>query len=108
MEKEDNVLLKFAGVAGLDDDEKRDFNNASEKNFAKLKRKISGLKEVLVHVKVYNRAGDRKKFSLNVKCKTAKGNFESKGGVDWILSVAVKKAFSDILSEFEHRNHSDK
>lgn len=107
MEKEDKILLKFVGLHDLDDEQKKEFTSLAEKNFEKIKRKISDLKEVIVHIKIYKKEGERQKFDLNVRCRTSKDIFESKKGVDWDLSVAMKKSFTEIEKQLEHKLHVD-
>ena len=95
--------IKIKGDDLLNRDEKVILDKLTDEYLNKIQRKFqNSLLEV--HIKVYDKDGQRKKFSLNVHLISTKGNIDA-SDADWDFSRVLHKVFNKILNEIEHRFH---
>lgn len=100
-------VIQFVGVSELDAAEQAIVNSLVTENYEKIKRKLHNIVNMTVHVKCYQKEGNRKKYSLNIKVSAPTKTFDSNMADDWELPRALHKAFDNITHQIEHRLHSD-
>lgn len=104
MEKE---MIQFVGVSKLEPEEQQTVNDLTTEYYGKLKRTVNNITSLVVHVKTYNKGGQRKKFSMHVRLIAPTQLFESTRTSDWDLARSLHKAFKDLESEIKHQLHTD-
>lgn len=100
-------VIQFIGVSDLPAEEQAIVHQLTTEHYEKIKRKLHNLTNMTVHVKCYDKEGDRKKYSLHVKVMAPTKEFNSTKADDWELPRAVHKAFNDIDAQIKHRLHND-
>ncbi len=104
---DDLEFIQFVGINGLEPEEKDIIEDISAEHYDKIKRKISGLEKLVVHLKIYT-TGGRKKYSFHIRTIAPTKTFESCKAHDWDLARAIRKSFEDIIHQIEHAFKSDK
>ena len=100
-------LIQFIGVHELSPDEQELVSKLSTEHYEKLQRTLKTIENMTVHVKQYEKEGERKKFSLHVRVKApTHAVIESCKSHDFDLARALHKAFDDIKTQIEHRFHT--
>jgi len=100
-------VIQFVGVNCLSAEEQEVIQRLTTENYEKIKRDLRNITNMTVHVKCYEKEGNRKKYSMHVKVIAPTKEFNSSKADDWELPRALHKAFNDIRSQIQHRMHTD-
>ncbi len=100
-------IIQFIGVHELEPMEQEAVQRLTTESYAKIKRDLKNITSLKVHVKVYKKEGEQKKFSLHVQAIFPGGTIESNRAHDFELARAIHKAFNDIKERVNHKFHSD-
>ncbi len=100
-------VIQFVGVSVLSAEEQEVVQRLTTENYEKIKRELHNLTSMTVHVKCYEKEGNRKKYSMHVKVIAPTHVFDSSNADDWELPRALHKAFTDIKHQIQHRLHTD-
>lgn len=103
----DKEVIQFVGVSDLAPEEQDIVNKLSTEYFGKIKRSVKNITSLLVHVKLYDTDGTRKKYSVHAKAISPAGTFTSEHAADWDLARAVHMSFKNLENEIKHKLHSD-
>jgi len=99
-------LIQFVGVNELDPEEQAVVSRLSTEQFEKIRRMVTNIENMTVHIKSYDKEG-KKKFSLHIRVKApTSAVIESCKSHDFDLARALHKAFDDIRTQIEHRFHT--
>ena len=101
-------VIQYVGVSDLSADEQTTVNTLSTEYYGKIKRELKDLANMTVHVKCYQKEGNRKKYSMHVKAWSPTHNFDSSNNDDWELAAALHMAFNSILHQIQHKLHTDR
>jgi hypothetical protein len=98
-------VIQYIGVGDLLAGEREILNSVVEGELDKLKRKrpndaINGS----LQVKVYQKEGDRKKYSMHLKLQFSKFLIDSSNHDDWDLPTALHKAFESVHNQLQHKD----
>jgi ribosome-associated translation inhibitor RaiA len=98
-------VIQYIGVGDLQAGEREVLNQVVEGEIDKLKRKhpndsINGT----LQVKVYQKEGDRRKYSMHLKIQFSKVLIDSSNHDDWDLPTALHKAFESVHNQLQHKN----
>ena len=104
--KEEDII-QFIGVSDLSAAEQDTVQVLSREYHEKIKRQLQNITDISVHVKVYEKTGDRKKYSLHVKVSAPTALFAADKADSWELPAALHAAFQDIQNQITHRFHTD-
>lgn len=100
-------LIQFVGVNELSAEEQALVSKISTENYEKLQRTLKTIEKMTVHVKCYEKTGQRKKYSLHVRVKApTRAVIESCKSDDYDLPRALHKAFEDVKTQASHRFHT--
>ena len=100
-------ILQFVGLNELPIEEQATVNTLSTEYFEKIKRKLNNVTKLIVHIKRYQKAGGKPKFSAHVRCIAPTKTLESCNADDWELARCVHKAFEDVIHQIAHVFHTD-
>jgi len=100
-------VIQFTGVSDLSAEDQAIVHTITTEHYEKIKRDLHNLTNMTVHVKCYEKDGNRKKYSLNVKVMAPTKEFNSSNADDWELSKALHEAFINIRNQIQHRLHSN-
>ncbi len=103
----EHEVIQFIGVSDLPAEEQAVVNTLTTEGYEKIKRKLHNIVNMSVHVKCYQKEGNKKKYSLHVKVAAPTQVFDSSNADDWELPRAVHKAFNDIMNQIQHKMHTD-
>jgi UDP-N-acetylmuramyl pentapeptide synthase len=81
-------------------------HKVTEEYAQKLKYMSTPFEQIVVHVKLYNAEGVRRKYSVHIRVLNPQHSFESKTD-DWDLSPVLHKGFEDIIKQMHHKLHTD-
>jgi hypothetical protein len=95
-------IIQFIGVKDLSEDEKEIVNTLSTEYYGKIKRSLKNLTSMVVQVKIYQKEGAKKKYSINVRVIAPTRMIEADKAADWDLARTLHKAFKNIEREIEH------
>ncbi len=100
--------IQFVGLNDLEAEEQYVVQKLSSTYYQKIKRGLKNALILLVHIKCYCKGGERKKYSIHVRCLSPiKKSIESCRAHDWDLARSVHKAFQDIQNQVKHTFKSD-
>lgn len=105
MVKED--VIQFIGVSDLKAEEQDVVQTLSREYHEKIKRQLNNITDISVHVKVYEKEGNRRKYSLHVKVACPSVMFAADNADSWELPAALHASFQDIQNQIKHRLHTD-
>lgn len=97
--------IEYVGLKEFDDKEKAVIVKISEEYYPKIERKLHNELKIKVHVKTYDKTGDRKKYSIHIKALAPTKELDSNKHDDWNLEVAMHAGFKALIKEIEHRFH---
>ena len=97
--------VQIVGSEQLDKSEKEDIKRIANEYFTKIQRQLKNIESIIIHVKEYNKEGNRKKFSLHIRAIAPTRIFEA-DAFDWELHKAIHKAFEKLETELEHHLHT--
>lgn len=100
-------IIQFVGVSDLSAAEQDTVQVLSRDYHEKIKRQLNNLTDISVHVKVYEKEGNRKKYSVHLKVAAPTVLFAADKADSWELPAALHSAFQDIQSQIKHRLHTD-
>lgn len=100
-------IIQFVGISVLSADEQALISQITTENYGKIKRELQNIINMTVHVKCYQKEGNRKKYSMHVKVAAPTRVFDSSNADDWELPKALHKAFDSIKHQIQHRLHTD-
>lgn len=101
-------MIVFKGLDAIGDAEKPILAQLSTKYYGTIKRALKNLTKIEVHIKVHNKEGKRKKYSVHVKAiSPTKKVYVSSKAHDWDFARAVHKSFQDIQNEIKKSAHTD-
>jgi ribosome-associated translation inhibitor RaiA len=99
-------MIQFVGVSELAPEEQALVSKLSTEQYEKIKRLIPNIEQMVVHIKHYEKEGEKKKFSLHIRVKApTQAVIESCKSHDFDLARALHKAFDDVRTQIEHRFH---
>ncbi len=101
-------VIQFVGVSELSAEEQATIQTITTEQFEKIKRDLQNITNMTVHVKFYQKGGEKKKYSMHVKVAAPTHVFDSSNADDWELPRALHKAFEDIRHQIQHRLHTDR
>jgi hypothetical protein len=104
---QNSEVIQFVGIKDLEDTQKDLVNKLSTEYYEKIKRKVKNLTNLIVHIKVYSKGGESKKYSLHVRCIAPTHVFESCKSHDFDLATGLHKSFEDIIHQIDHTFHTD-
>lgn len=108
VERNKEEIIQYVGVSDLNEEERAAVNRVTTEGYEKVKRDLQNLTNLLVHIKTYNKEGDRKKYSVHLRVDApTKINLASSRSDDWEIAAAMHKAFDDVRAQIRHRLHSD-
>jgi len=100
-------VIQFVGVSELSPEDQATVKSISTDEFEKIKRELHNITNMTVHVKCYEKEGDRKKYSMHVKVVAPTKVFDSSKADDWDLAKAMHMACESILHQIQHKFHTD-
>ncbi|MEM4263758.1 MAG: hypothetical protein QW666_02580 [Candidatus Woesearchaeota archaeon] len=100
-------IVQFVGVSELEPMEQQTVQLLSTENYEKIKRAMKNITNLVIHVKKYEKGGERKKYSIHVRAICPTAAIESCNADDFELPRALHKAFTDIKEQIKHKFHSD-
>lgn len=98
-------VIQYIGVGDLQSGEREVLNQVVEGELDKIKRKMP--KDTVngtLQVKVYQKEGDRKKYSMHLKLQFSKFLIDSSNQDDWDLPTALHKAFESVHNQLQHKD----
>jgi len=95
--------IKIKGDGLLNNDEKELLNKLLNEYASKIERELKK-SSLELHIKVYDREGQRKKFSLNLRALSPAGVIEA-SDADWDFARTLHKTFNKLMNEIEHQFH---
>ena len=108
MTKEENEgIIQFIGINELSPEEQETVQELATKAHERITTILQNITELVVHIKTYENEGERKKYSLHVRCAAPSLMFESEKAHDWDLARVLHKAFNDIEQQIKHKLHTD-
>ncbi|MBW2969460.1 hypothetical protein KY315_01055 [Candidatus Woesearchaeota archaeon] len=99
-------IIQFVGVKDLEPMEQETVQRLTTENYEKIKRALKNITSLKVHVKMYKKEGEQKKFSMHVQAIYPGGTIESNKSHDFELPKALHQAFADVLVQIEHKFHT--
>jgi len=100
-------LIQFIGVNDLNSEQQALVSKLSTESFEKFTRLLKNIEQMVVHIKSYEKEGQKKKYSLHVRLKApTMAVIESCKSHDFDLARALHKAFDDIRVQIEHKFHT--
>ena len=103
----ESEFVQFVGLNELSAEEQQRVKEISMLGFEKLQRDLKTLSTMVVHVKLYEKEGNRKKYALHVRLNAHTRVFESCKAHDWDLVRALHKAMDDLKHQVIHAFHTD-
>jgi len=77
-----------------------EFNRIINEHINKLRRKLKNIDSIIIHLKEYNREGNRQKFSFHIRVNGSFKPFEASSD-DWDFNRALHKIFIKLENEVE-------
>jgi len=105
--KERTETIQYIGVSDLRIPEQETVHKITEEYAQKFKHTASEFEQIIVHVKVYNAEGARRKYSVHIRVLNPKHSFESKTD-DWDLSPVLHQGFEDIIKRLDVREQVER
>lgn len=100
-------VIQFIGIDNLEPLELADVQKISTKEFEKIKRVVKNITSLVVQVKTYKKEGNKKKYSIHLRCSSPTKVFESCRAHDWELARAVHNAFDNLKTQIKHTFKND-
>ncbi len=104
--KEQAETIEYIGVSDLKAAEQETVHAITEEYAEKFKKSSIPFNQLIVHIKIYNTEGQRRKYSVRVRLIQPKNTFESKTD-DWDLSPVMHQVFEEIVKQMHHKLHTD-
>lgn len=94
--------IQIVGISELDSAEKNIVNDLANLYYGKIQRALHNLTSMVVHVKVYEKGGSKRKFSIHIRAIAPTRIFQSTKASDWDLARTLHKAFKDLENQIRH------
>lgn len=91
-------LMEFTGLKELEPLEQTIVKGIAQEYFPVLQQRVHNDIDLLVHVKAYNKAGNRSKYSIHLKLIYAGNVIDVNKAHDWDLPKGVNEAFVSLLN----------
>lgn len=97
--------IKYVGLdeLSLDAFELQKLRETAESHAQKIERLVHNQLELIVHVKSYEKAGEKQKFSLHVRANYPGGHVVSDKVHDWNILTAVQHSLKAIEEQLHHK-----
>ena len=96
--------IQYTGLKNLENSEKIILDRLSADYYSKIQRAIKNENtSITIHIKVYKKAGSRKKFSINTKAVAPTKIFESKQSNDWNFQTALHGSLDSLYKEIHSK-----
>jgi ribosome-associated translation inhibitor RaiA len=96
--------IQVIGIKDLDDVEKDTVNQLANQYLEKLKRDLKNMTSIVVHIKITNKEGNRKKYNIKTRAIAPTKIFES-SDADWDLARTLHMVFNDLKRQIQHSFH---
>jgi len=100
-------FVQFVGLTELPAAAQQTIKDIATLGFEKLQRDLKTISTMVVHIKTYDKEGNRQKYSLHVRLNAHTHVFESCKSHDWDLARAMHKAIDDLHHQINHKFHTD-
>ena len=100
-------VIQFIDVKELPTTEQAVLHDLSTEYYEKIRRSIKNLTSLVVHLKEYKKDGNRHKYVIHLRAISPSHTFTSTKAADWDLARTTHKAFDDVLTQIQHKLHSD-
>ena len=105
--------IQYTGLKDLKNSEKVILDKLAGDYYARIQRAIKNKNtSITIHIKVYKKEGNRRKFSINTKAVAPTIIFESKRSNDWNFQTALhgslENLYKEILSKLRTDTHYKK
>ena len=103
-----NYNIQFIGLnqAKLQDYQKYNIQKIAGNEAFKLQRKINSKMNLVVHIKEYDKAGAKQKYSVHLRVEFP-GKILTSSQDDWDIETALRKTFDNAKNEIKKRFHGD-
>ncbi len=103
-----NYNIQFVGLnqAKLQDYQKYNIQKIAGNEAFKLQRKINSKMNLVVHIKEYDKAGAKQKYSVHLRVEFP-GKILTSSEDDWDIETALRKTFDNAKNEVKKRFHGD-
>ena len=96
--------IQYIGLKDLKNSEKIILNKLSADYYIRIQRAIKNKDTSLtIHIKVYKKEGNRRKFSINTKAVAPTIIFESKRSNDWNFQTALHGSLDSLYKEIHSK-----
>ncbi len=95
--------IKLKGDELLNSEEKALLDKLIDEYSLKIEQKLKKA-SLDLHIKVYDKEGQRKKFSLNLRAFSPAKTIEA-SDADWDFARTSHKVFNKLMNEIEHQFH---
>ena len=94
--------IQYRGVDKLNDEEKSILNRLSPEYHEKIKRALKNNTSLQIDVKLYKKAGGKRKYDIHVKA-VAPTTIFSASYADWDFAKSLHKVFKKVENEIAHK-----
>jgi hypothetical protein len=101
--------IKYVGLdeAGLDGFESRKLHDTLAHYAERLERIVHNTVELVTHLKAYDKAGERRKFSVHLRMTYPGATIVSDKKDDWNALTAVQRSLDALEEQVKHRLKKD-
>lgn len=99
--------IQIAGIDELKPEEIPEVNKLVNEYHEKIQRELSNITSLQVHIKCYQKDGEKRKFSIHAKAVAPTQIFASTKAQDWDLKRTLHKCFKDLERQIRHRLKTD-
>ena len=96
--------IEITGLDILTEEEKKLSDKLLNEYYPKIQRQVKNIITLKVHIKEYEKNGERKKYSINIKVINSTDVFEANAH-DWDFARTMHKVLKKIETEIENRFH---
>jgi len=107
MKLKGDPIIQYVGLNELSAEEQEIVKQLSTEYQDKIQKEMETPTSVSVHIKLYKKEGEKKKFSITLKTVAASQTFETKNASDWDLKRVLHKAFKNLERLVLHKLHTD-
>ncbi len=99
-------IIQFIGLNDLEMPEQALVNKLATSYHEKIRRQLSNMTSLVVHIKIHKKTGTHHKYSLHARALAPSKMFESTA-TDWDLAKALHKVFIEMEREIQHKLKTD-
>lgn len=96
--------ITIEGEEKLSEIEKQTAKKLLDESYPKIQRMLKNNIALFLRIKEYNTEGKRKRYSLELDCKSETHNFKAEA-MEWEFPKALHKVIEKIKQEIEHKFH---